>query len=124
MRLVKLLEEFIDGASFAGLHFLQPPADALDGLQLFDQLQKFLIGGRVLHDERRLTVHGEQERRSGLLELLDELRGLSLEVSEGMSVAAKFCHGLLNRHHVSILLRSLGAYSSVRSQRRSRSYRM
>src|SRR6202040_839500 len=52
----------------------------------------------ILNDEFCLAVNRQHDRRSGLLELLHELRGLPLEIGEGMDVPGEVNHGLLYSH--------------------------
>ena len=69
----------------SSLHISQASLDALNGLYAF---QKLLVGFRILDDDLRFSVDRQDQRVAGLLEAIEELRGVALEIAEAGSICA------------------------------------
>jgi hypothetical protein len=89
--------ELVQGDGAARLHVLQSLADAFEYLGLLRHLAELLVGGRILDDQLGLTVDGQNDRLSGLLQMPNEVCGVLLEVGHRVDIAAEVQHGSSRR---------------------------
>jgi hypothetical protein len=84
-------------------HISQASLDALDGL---DALQKLLVGFRILDDDLGSPVDRQDQRVAGFLEAVEELRRVSLEVTEGPNIVGNVQHGVLTKFASNLMIAS------------------
>jgi hypothetical protein len=58
----------------------------MNALNRLDAFEKLLVGLRVLDDDLGLPVNRQDQWITGLLEAIEELRGVALEIAEGSNV--------------------------------------
>src|SRR4051812_1132971 len=75
-----VLLEFAEADGAACVHVLNASADAFEYPGFFGRLEKLLLGGGVLYDRFGLAVDGEDDRRSRLLQMINEFRYAIIEV--------------------------------------------
>ncbi len=62
MLVANFLEDFARGADAPGPHILQTLPNALGCAGIRREVEKTLIGFRILHDRRGFSVHGKYDR--------------------------------------------------------------
>ena len=76
------LKESSHGPAFPTLGLFQSPAYAADAVQQVAVIQEFLIRLSALHNHFRFTVHCENGRLPGLLQLADVVLGVTLKIAQ------------------------------------------
>ena len=73
------LKESSHGPAFSTLGLFQAAADAADAVEQFVVVQEFLIRFRALHNHLCFSVHRENRRLAGPLQLADVVLGVTLK---------------------------------------------
>src|SRR5690242_20678278 len=77
--LPNLLLGLFDGDSFPLVKLAKSPSDGFDRFGALGSFEQPLVRSRVLDDDRRLAVNGEEHWPPRLLEMLDELSSVFRE---------------------------------------------
>ncbi len=86
----------IVGDEASGFHVSQPSLNALDGLHA---VEKLLVGSSILNDHLGPPVDRQNQRVAALLEAVEDLRGVSFEITEGSNVVGNVQHGSSSNSH-------------------------
>ena len=76
------LKKSSHGPAFSTFGLLQSAADAADAVQKLAVVQEPLIRFGALHDHLRFSVHCENGRPAGCLQLADVILGVTLKIAQ------------------------------------------
>jgi hypothetical protein len=88
--LLKVVKHILHRATFAEFRACQSFLDGLDGFQPLREIERSLMGFRILHDQLGLAVDGEHQRMTSLLELDREFGRVALKVRQWVNIASTF----------------------------------
>src|ERR1035437_2866333 len=105
--LAHFVEDFVDRSSSTGMHVRESFANRFVLFGLSGQVEKAFVGSGLLNDDFRLTVYREGDGAVGGLELLNKLRGILAEGSQGLDVRGGVDHGCLRCQDSIVALRDI-----------------
>jgi hypothetical protein len=76
-------------------YVIKPLSDTLFRISARRDVQKTLVGFRILHDSSGLSIHREHDRTFALPELLHEVTGPAAEASQRLNVFGHVEHDFL-----------------------------